>query len=269
MTLLVVGSARVDAGKTTFSTGLLDRTDAVGFKPRAGNDHWFHHDDYRDTVASGSLFGKDASRLAAASPGNLRAIDINPVHRLWRPAPGNGNGLLGREGRQFVLDRVGDQYVVNGDATVPNSAREQLPLGDAIVVDAVEELNRVMERYHLPALSDIGRRIETTDRAVVESYGDVARPIQGIDPDAVAVVEPGRARIVDGPRFVKGCQIATGSEGAFQGQLEERVSSVLDLVDPVDSVDLPALASDERTDPAAVAGAYGHAYDALLDVAGW
>ncbi len=40
MKLLVAGGDRVDAGKTTFSTGLLARTDAVGFKPRAGNDYW-------------------------------------------------------------------------------------------------------------------------------------------------------------------------------------------------------------------------------------
>jgi predicted P-loop ATPase/GTPase len=38
MTVLVAGAHEVDAGKTTVSTGLLARTGAVGFKPRAGND---------------------------------------------------------------------------------------------------------------------------------------------------------------------------------------------------------------------------------------
>lgn len=46
MTLLVAGSERVDAGKTTFALGLIASLDGVGFKPRAGNDYWFHHDDY-------------------------------------------------------------------------------------------------------------------------------------------------------------------------------------------------------------------------------
>jgi predicted P-loop ATPase/GTPase len=269
MTLLVVGSERVDAGKTTFSTGLLERTGAVGFKPRAGNDYWFHHDDYLKAVDSGGLFGKDARRLAAASPGNLRPADINPIHRLWRPAPGNGTGILGQEDRAFLVDRVDDQYVVNGTETVPEEARETLSLEEAVVVNTVEQFNQVMEQAHLRTLSAFAERIATTERAVVESYSDVARPIQGIEPDAVAVVEPGRARIVDGDRFGKGCAVAPGGEGPFQGQLEERVSSVLDLIDPEATVALPALASDERADPAAVATAYEDAYDALLDTAGW
>ncbi|MFT4946508.1 MAG: putative P-loop ATPase/GTPase [Natronomonas sp.] len=268
MTLLVVGSDRTDAGKTTFSTGLVARTTAVGFKPRAGNDYWFHHDDYRAAIERGRLYGKDARRLSAASPGSLDPSDINPVHRLWRPA--DGSGLLGQEGREFLLDRAGEQYVINGQADLPDSARDQLPLSDGVVVDSVRELNQVMKRAHVPALTELGRSIEATDRAVVESYSDVARPIRGIEPDAVAVVDPGRARIFDGSRFVKACSVASGSEGSFHGRLEERVSSVIDLADPVETTSLPALTADKRHDPEAVAAEYGDAYDALLAVAdGW
>jgi predicted P-loop ATPase/GTPase len=269
MTLLVVGAERVDAGKTTFSTGLLARTDAVGFKPRAGNDRWFHHDDYLQAVEDGDLYGKDARRLAAASPGTLHPTDINPVHRLWRPSSGGGSGLLGQSDRVFILDRVGEQYVVNGTETLPDEAREQLPLKSGVVVDSVKEFNRVMEQLHLEALSEIARQIQATDRSVVESYSDVARPIQGIEPEAVAAVEPGCVRIVDGDRFRKGCEIAPGGEGPFQGQLEERVPSVLDLVDPVATVSLPALPSETRQEPAAVAEAYAEAYDELLAAADW
>jgi predicted P-loop ATPase/GTPase len=265
MTLLIVGAERTDAGKTTFSTGLLARTAAVGFKPRAGNDYWYHHDDYRNAVEQGGLYGKDARRLAAASPGSLSPADINPVHRLWRP--GDGNGLLGQEGREFLLDRAGDQYVINGQADIPDSAREHLPLSEAVVVDSVRELNQVMERAHIPALTALGRSIEATDRAVVESYSDVARPVRGIEPDAVAVVEPGRARIFDGPRFVKACSVASGTEGSFHGQLEERVSSVIGLADPVATASLPALTSEQRHDPETVGTEYGDAYDALLAAA--
>ncbi|MFC6722665.1 ATPase [Halobacteriaceae bacterium SHR40] len=269
MTLLVVGADRVDAGKTTFSTGLVAATGAVGFKPRAGNDYWFHHDDYRTAISEGSIYGKDARRLAAASPGSLEPTDINPVHRLWRPAPGNGTGLLGQDEREFLLDRVGEQYVRNGNATLPEDARSELPLSDALVVSSVEEFNQVMQRHHVQQLDALSATIDRTERAVVESYSDVARPLQGIDPDGVAVVEPGRTRIFDGPRFVKGCQVASGAEGAFHGQLEERVASVTELVDPVDTITLPALGRDERNEPGTVADAYGAAYRSLLDVAGW
>jgi predicted P-loop ATPase/GTPase len=269
MTVLVAGDTRVDAGKTTFSTGLVAHASAVGFKPRAGNDVWFHHDDYRKAVDSGTLYGKDARRLAAASPGQLDPTDVNPIHRLWTPSPGAGTGLLGQDGRQFVVDRVADSYVVNGTVEVPDTAREGLPLSDAAVVESVEQLNGVIERAHLPALARLAETIERTDRPVVESYADVARPIQGLEPDAVAVVEPRRVRIFDGSRYAKACDISAGGTTPMEGQLEKRVSAVVDLVDPVAAAELPPLTSDERADPDAVADAYDHAYGQLCAAADW
>jgi predicted P-loop ATPase/GTPase len=95
----------------------------------------------------------------------------------------------------------------------------------------------------------------------------VARPLQDLGPDAVAVVEPTRVRVVDGDRYRKGCAVAAG--GPREGQLEEHVGDVMDLVDPVTTVDLPALSGEERSDPETVARAYGAAYDELLAAAGW
>jgi predicted P-loop ATPase/GTPase len=54
-TYLVAGARDVDAGKTTFSVGLLARLGGVGVKPRAGNDVRFHHDDYRRAIETGRL----------------------------------------------------------------------------------------------------------------------------------------------------------------------------------------------------------------------
>src|SRR6056297_2933265 len=130
MRLLVAGGDRVDAGKTTFTTGLLALLGAVGFKPRAGNDYWFDHDDYRRAVEEGRLYGKDAKRLAAASSDacgtDFAPEELNPVHRLWRPSPGPNTGLVGQSHREFVLDRVGESFVVNAHADVPESARRRL-----------------------------------------------------------------------------------------------------------------------------------------------
>jgi len=134
LVILVAGGARVDAGKTTFSTGLVADLaaragDAVGVKPRAGNDYWYDHDDYRIASDSGRLYGKDARRLAAASTRSLASVgersrpeaitpeSINPVHRLWRPTP-DRTGMLGDTDRTFLCDRVttegGSRFVVNG-----------------------------------------------------------------------------------------------------------------------------------------------------------
>lgn len=263
-TYLVAGARDVDAGKTTFSTGLLARVGGVGFKPRAGNDIWFHHDDYRHAIAEGSLYGKDARRLAAASATDVGPEDINPIHRLWRPAPG-GDGFLGATGREFVFDRVGEGFVVNAAAAVPPSAREALPLEDAPRVETIDALNEQIRARHLPHLRALSTRVAERDPAVVESYGDIARPLRRVTPDRVAVVEPGRVRIYDGERYWKACEVAGGRAGPHEGRLEERVEDAVERIDPVATVRLPPLEADVRSSPGAVADAYADAYERLVE----
>ena len=266
MRLLVAGGSEVDAGKTTFTEGLVERTGVRGFKPRAGNGYWYDHDDYRRAVETGRLYGKDAKRLAGVSPGDVRPESINPVHRLWLPTPGRGKGLLGREGRAFLVDRVTDDdgtgHVVNGTVDLPASAREGLPLADAATVESLPELNELMARRHAPALEALAARIDRRGAAVVESYADIARPLSEFVPDAVAIVGPRRCRIYDGRRYARACDVAGNSP--HEGRLEERVADVVDLLEPVADLTLPALSGDERADPAAVAAEYGTAYEELL-----
>jgi predicted P-loop ATPase/GTPase len=262
-TYLVAGARDVDAGKTTFSVGLLARLDAVGFKPRAGNDVWFHHDDYRRAIAEGRLYGKDARRLAAASATDVAPEEINPIHRLWRPAPG-GDGFIGAQDRAFLLDRVGEGFIVNASAEPPASAREALPLEGAPRVDSVDALNEQIRARHLPHLEALSHRVSEHEPAVVESYGDVARPLREMDPDRVAVVEPGRVRIYEGGRYWRACEVASGRSGPREGRLEERVADAVAPIEPVATVALPALGAGERTDPDAVADAYAEGYEALI-----
>lgn len=269
MKLLVAGSSEVDAGKTTFTTGLIERTGVRGYKPRAGNGYWYDQDDYRRSVEQGRLYGKDSKLIAAASPGDVRPEAINPVHRLWLPTPGRGKGPLGRDGRRFICDRVtqptgdgADRYVANADVEVPPAARRAFSLDDAPVVETLAELNDVMADLHAPALAALDDELAARDAAIVESYSDIARPLTEFAPDAVAVVEPRRCRIYDGERYAKSCEVASGS--AHEGRLEERVDNVLELLDPAATLTLPALSSDERDDVGAVADAYEAAYDELL-----
>jgi predicted P-loop ATPase/GTPase len=275
MKLLVAGGDRVDAGKTTFSVGLLAHLAAagfepVGFKPRAGNDYWFDHDDVRAAVAEGRLYGKDAARLAAASTGDPTPESLNPVHRLWRPTPGTA-GLLGETGRTFLVDRLttaeGETFVVNGEAVdagdLPVTVAEALPLADAVRVDSVAAFNDRMAADYVPAFERLAERIRATETAVVESYSDIALPVSGVDFDAIAVVEPTRCRVYDGTRFLKSREVASGSPR--EGQLEERVESVVGMLDPLATVELPALSGEERSDPAAVAAANEAACEALVD----
>jgi len=265
MELLVAGGSQVDAGKTTFSAGLVAHTGAVGFKPRAGNDYWYDHDDVHAAAEDDRLYGKDARTLASVSPGTLAPEDINPVHRLWRPSPGPDSGLLGQTDREFLLDRAGERYVVNDTLSLPDALVDTLPLENAVSVESLEAFNAAMEQYHLPALSALAGTVADTSHAVVESYGDIARPLQRMDPDAVAVVQPRRVRIFKGRRYMRACEVATRSPQ--EGTLEERVSDVIDFIEPVAVTDIPTLSSPQRDDPDRIAAAYGHAYEQLLRVA--
>jgi predicted P-loop ATPase/GTPase len=266
MKLLVAGAKRVDAGKTTIATGLVAHTRAVGFKPRAGNDYWFDHDDCRAALDAGRLYGKDARRLAGASPGRFEPEDLNPIHRLWRPAPGPGTGLLGKPDLEFLVDRIGDTYVINGTVEVPDPVRAGLDLDGATVVESVEALNDATEALHLPAQRELTAAVDRTDRAVVESYGDVALPSAGFEPDAVVVVEPRRLRCYEGDRYVKACDVAP--RGRRDGTLEQRVDAVVDLLEPAWSRSTAPLAAETRADPAAVANAYDDAFEAIERTAG-
>ncbi|THE63371.1 ATPase [Salinadaptatus halalkaliphilus] len=289
MILLVVGADRVDAGKTTFSVGLLERTGARGYKPRAGNDFWFDHDDCQRALSAGRLYGKDAKRLATAEGRGREPERLNPVHRLWRPSPGGGSGLLGRDDREFLVDRIGRPtpgngtgaadvrgtehdgaytFVRNATVDIPDSVADRLPLEDAIAVETVEQLNELAAERYVPAFESLAAEIESTDVAVVESYSDIAQPLQSLEPAAiaaVAAVEPGRVRIYPGDRYGRACEIASSSPK--DGALEKRVPTVLEYLDPIKRVQLPPLASDARHNPTAIARAYEEAYDALLETA--
>ncbi|EMA63406.1 hypothetical protein C470_02949 [Halorubrum distributum JCM 13561] len=291
-TYLVAGGARVDAGKTTFSAGLVAYLagragDAVGVKPRAGNDHWFDHDDYRVATDAGRLYGKDARTLAAATTRALATVDddspspsavtpesINPVHRLWKPTPGR-TGMLGDADRTFLCDRVttdsGTRFVVNGAAEdaglLPDGLTERLPLADATRVNDVPEFNEVMAEAHLPAIERLAERVARTPvPRVVESYADVAGtlPRDGpVAPDAVAVVDPGRARIYAGDRYAKARAVAAGSPR--EGAREEHVDAVTEMIEPLATEPLPALSGEVRGDPDRIASRYESAYAALTD----
>ncbi|MWV38977.1 ATPase [Natrialba sp. INN-245] len=274
MIVLVVGSDRVDAGKTTFSVGLLERTGAAGYKPRAGNDFWFDHDDCQRAFADGRLYGKDARRLADAEGRARDPESLNPVHRLWQPNPAGGSGLFGRADREFLVDRVGRPadgdvaFVRNATADIPATVADALPLEEAIPIESVEEFDELAKQSYVPEFERLATEIDAAEIAVVESYSDVARPLQALDPAsvaAVAAVEPGRVRIYRGDRYCRVCEIASSS--AIDGRLEKRVPDVLEYLDPLERVGLPALGSDQRSEPERIARAYNEAYDALLEAA--
>lgn len=265
-TILVAGARNVDAGKTTVATGLVDALDAVGLKPRAGNDYWYDYDTVTATLRDGRLVGKDATRLAAATPESLDAETINPLHRLWRPLDQGSGAIFGREGSEFLVDRVGDRYVINGRTDIPEPVQEGLALDGAPRVESLAEMNELMREAHQPTLQEVRPIIEGRDRVVIESYSDVARPILDLEIDAVGVVGAGTLRVYDGDRYCRAASVTSGTPAL--GKLEERVGDVVDLIDPVETHSLKPLPAERRSDPAAIANAYAASIDSLLSAVG-
>jgi len=212
MTSSSPGPSASTPARTTFSVGLLERIGAVGFKPRAGNDYWYDHDDWARASGGGRLYGKDAKRLVGASPLVADPEDVNPIHRLWHPSPGGGSGILGSEDRSSSSTRrrpVRRQR--NGLASRSG------PRATATGRCTHRLVTRSVQRGHGPTArsgaQSLAVEIEDAQRAVVESYGDVARPLADLAADAVAVVEPTRAKMYDGDRYAKACEVATGGPG--------------------------------------------------------
>lgn len=82
-------------------------------------------------------------------------------------------------------------------------------------------------------------------------------------PTRLAVVDPGRARIYAGDRYAKARAVASGSPR--EGTMEEHTGTVTEMIEPLATVDLPALSGDERGDPERVTERYGPAYEMLID----
>lgn len=263
MRLLVVGARQVDAGKTTFTRGLAAVTGVRVGKPRGANDLWHHHDAYRRAIDAGRLYGKDARSLADELDIDVAPEAINPIHRLWGPVADPAGGMHGRAHRQFLVDRVGDTFVVNGNADLPRELTAALPLEDAPRVDSIGAINQLIEDRYLPTLERWERRQARHEGLIIESYSDIAMPVQTVTFDHVAVVEPGRVRVFRGDRYASACEAV--SPAPREGTMEPTVGNVIADLTPVGEAELPPLPAPDRERSARIARAYREAYELLLN----
>jgi len=58
---------------------------------------------------------------------------------------------------------------------------------------------------------------------------------------------------------------AVASGSPREGTMEEHTGTVTEMIEPLATVDLPALSGDERGDPERVTERYGPAYEMLID----
>lgn len=264
MRVLVAGGRQVDSGKTTFTRGLHAATGVAAYKPRAANDRWTHYEFYCRALEEGILYGKDARRLAADQDHTLTIETLNPIHRLWQPAR-DGDGLLDMPNQEFVLDRAGDSYIVNGTVELPEALTAALPLADAPRVTSLDELNRHVANRHAAALAGLCDHLARGDPAIVESYSDIASPLPETSIDLAAVVEPERVRLYAGDRYADAC--AAVPTRPREGVMEPVASRAIQELSPLASHPLPPLREATRSTPVEIARAYREPYETVVRLA--
>ncbi len=246
MKLLVAGSDRVDRARPR-SASACSNDQRSGLQARRPQLR-FDHDDYRERQTSGGC-RQDAKRLAAA----YRAMSQR------RDQPITASGTRHREPRRACSGRRPavrrgpgrpPEYG-NGRRVSSPGRRHSGPPSDCRLPMATSNLDRRFER---PDSGDarrgagVGRRGYRSDGpGVIESYGDVlgrfryrtrCRCRRRTRPSAHLRRRP----------IQQGLSDRTGGPG--DGQLEERVPNVVDLIEQVAADGSPRSTASSRSDPA-------------------
>jgi predicted P-loop ATPase/GTPase len=145
---------------------------------------------------------------------------------------------------------------------MPSEIFDALELEGATRVTSVEELNQITAEVYLDASRRLVSRLEAATRPlVIESYGDVAVPLElPVD----AVVDPGRVRLYRGSSFLKSRDRVAGSPR--EGRFETHTAAITDSLDPVAVQSLSPLSRGARENPEQVASRYADVYARLVDL---
>ncbi len=262
--ILIVGLKGQDAGKTTLALALLAYLrekgfNACAFKPRAGNNVWYDFDVVHDALSQGRLYGKDATRLKAASA--FSAADdllseecINPIHRLWMEPPriSSMSQIPG-----FIIDRVthwykdGARNMVVENETLPAMYRCSDTLLAQLRANASEiyhvrdlnTLNKLTEKYYDLAIELAYKKVVAQhDCVVIESYSDIALPWNGLNSlDAVIGIKPRQMLVYEPKKYLAAVQLVTPT----YSQEEISTARIVELIKPLKVVNVPPFTSEQ------------------------
>ncbi|OKY77524.1 MAG: putative P-loop ATPase/GTPase [Candidatus Methanohalarchaeum thermophilum] len=236
MDVVLINGLRESAGKTTTTLGLHENLsqnrDVNLFKPLAGNDYWYDHDLVVESLEKGTIYGHDARELSKQTGNN--PLTVNPFHRLWCPPQ-----VLGKksttQNRYHILDRVKvdeEQIIIeNKDIEIPKKIEEKLNPENRLSYSGMSELNDFIEENYLSSIKSAADHLMDCDLLLVESYSQVAIPSNIGNIDAVVTVEPGKAYIMEGSRYMDAENM---QKGIYQekGINETNSRRVLEMLNP-------------------------------------
>lgn len=235
MKILINGLCE-SAGKTTTTIGLYHHFSELGkvslFKPFAANDYWYDYPIVSETVEKYKIYGKDTKLLSELI--DLSPKNINPIHRLWAPSSVIGKGLdIRREKKSLILDRIWTSeknmtLLKNSKIEIPQELENLFSATEEILkFSNIEELNEHMKNLHLQAVKKSYEKINDCDFFITESYSDIAKP-STLDFDKVITVEPGKAYLSNGEKFVKAHETISKRWKGYGQEIKTR--KVLDMV---------------------------------------
>lgn len=248
MNILCVGLKEINSGKTTLVLALIryfqeKGLEVGGFKPRSGNNLWYHWEIVKNGLDQGMIYGKDAQIIYNALDQKLPISKINPVHRLWVPEEKEvkWNGFP-----SFLLDRIH----IKGQQIIALNLHTKIPIDEKYFeklfarskireIKTREDLSNILKLYDEANEWAYHELKKEFDNLIIESYINVALPWREISNiDYVFVVRPFQIRIFEGEKYLKAHEVL------FSLPIEEEVQDVIKHLKPIQTIKIPPFSED-------------------------
>lgn len=248
MNLLCAGLRELHSGKTTLTIALIRyfkemNMSVSGYKPRSGNNVWYHWSLIERMLREGRIYGKDAKLLLDESEEEIDIYALNPVHRLWGP---QSNEISWGNLPNFLLDRITHEdknYIaINKKISFPidkNHFEKLLKNSEIIPIQSTSELNELNNLYE--QANEWGYQYLSTkyDHIIYESYSDIGIPFLSIpELDYIFVIEPFVISIYPGDRYLKALEYASTIS------IEIKTSRIIELLRPIEKIKIPPYAGN-------------------------
>ncbi|TXT58118.1 MAG: putative p-loop ATPase/GTPase-like protein [Promethearchaeota archaeon] len=243
MKILCTGLTEKYSGKTTLSLSLInylkERGDSVyGFKPKAGNNLWYHWEMVCKSLAEGTLYGKDVYKYYEVCEENIPISILNPIHRLWIP---ESQEAVWERLPNFLLDRVTvkkKQYIlINTKCKIPIEEKYFHKLfqnSEFIKILTRKDLTKITPLYEKADNRAYSYLSNNSDHIICESYADVGLPWMELkDLDLVFVIKPFHIAIYEGERYLAASKVVSSIS------IEQKTEEIIEPIKPLKTIKVP------------------------------
>jgi len=243
MKILCAGLRDYKSGKTTLTLSLMrffkEKDISVsGFKPKSGNNLWYHWKSIKKALEEGTLYGTDAIALHEEMAKKIPITLINPVHRLWMPNSDEMNlgGLP-----NFILDRItleNEQIIaINNHIKCPVDDlyfKTLLSQSKILNIKNREDLQKLTNFYEKADKSAEKKLLKEFDIVICESYANTGLPWDSINNlDYVFVIEPFYLSIYDGERYLEASKLVSTI------RIEQTTEEIVEPIKPLKYAKIP------------------------------